>query len=91
MTISIMLFVPKPSDLSAVFFKFSNAGNAMYSVPPQCFHVEKLIRTSQTSSSADNTGQGSSDNVDLEPVKTLLNIMRSRVMNVRRWFCLLVI
>ena len=54
----------------------SNAGNALYSIPPACLNVQKII----------GSRKHNEDKMNMKPVSALLDILRYHVMNVSLFF-----
>ena len=65
-----------------LFCKFfnSNAGNAIYSVPPACFKVDKLIPLKAEEKSS--TGKLTPERKNFKAIASLLDILQHRVMSV---------
>jgi len=59
---------------------FSNTGNAIYSVPPQCLNMNKLLYPRGTESNTSTSKK--SQKIDLSPVMVFIRILQCRVMNV---------
>ncbi|XP_076805364.1 chaperone Ric-8A-like isoform X2 [Clavelina lepadiformis] len=73
------VLMSKSDDISLTESLHYNAGNAIYSVPPACFKVDKLIPLKAEEKSS--TGKLTPERKNFKAIASLLDILQHRVMS----------